>query len=90
MAEEGYEQMAREAIAKNPEEREPWEVSYLESLEEMRQEEREARHPIAWAIMIIVLGVTLIAPAMGICWVFYQLTIRLWSIYGDSIINILT
>lgn len=84
MGDDQYDRMEAEARAKKPQDRTHQEVCFLDSLDEMRQAEREARHPIAWAIFKIGVIYIVVVP-MG--YTFYELTKRLWSIYGDSIIN---
>ncbi len=79
----GYAIMEAEALAKKPEDREPWEVRYLESLEEMRQAERDARHPIAVVIVRIIIVYIFVVIGLAL----YELTTRLWSIYGNSIMQ---
>ncbi len=60
----GYAIMEAEALAKKPEERETWEVRYLDSLEEMRQAEINDRHPVAWAVFQLVMFYMLLAPVI--------------------------
>ncbi len=53
-AEEQYDIMEAEALAKKPEDREPWEVLYLESLQEMRHQEWLDAHWLRRAAQCIV------------------------------------
>jgi len=74
MADEQYDKMEAEARAKKPEDRTFQETCFLDSIDEMRQVEREARHPVAWAIFRFILGLIIIAPY---AYLLYQLTKRI-------------
>lgn len=64
MAQEQYDKMEAVALAKKPEDREPWEVRYLESLDEMLQAEIENRH---WSYYWIFrpLGILMLLCSVG-------------------------
>lgn len=74
MGDECYDRMEAEARAKKPQDRTHQEVCFLDSIDEMRQNEREARHPVAWAIARFFLGIMFGAPVLGMLWGFYLLS----------------
>lgn len=85
MADDQYDKMEAEARAKKPEDRELWEVLYLESIDEMRLQEKLDRHWL-WRPVCILFLYAILAPMV---FTFYQLTVRLWSIYGAGIVQLI-
>jgi len=85
MTDEAYDRMEADARAKKPEDRLPWEVNMLESIDEMRWQEKLDRHWF-WRPMCTFLLFGFLAP---IVFMFYKSTQLMWSIYGDGIIQVI-
>lgn len=66
MAQENYDRMEAVALAKKPENREPWEVNYLNSLEDMRQAEIADRSPVVFRIFQLFMFYILIVSVVGV------------------------